>query len=83
MPRFTSTSARTTISCATTKQGNFPTRKFSDPDSARQEAIETGATIARDTFILGGTHHVVIDVRQDDAPFLTVSITMDVEEKAE
>jgi hypothetical protein len=58
-------------------------KEFSDPDSARQEAIETGATIARDTFILGGTHHVVIDVRQDDAPFLTVSITMDVEEKAE
>jgi hypothetical protein len=55
-------------------------QEFADRNAARQEAIETGASIARDAFVRGGTNHVVIDVREGDAPRLKVSITLDVEE---
>ena len=54
--------------------------EFVDADAVRKEAVITGASIARDAFIDGSAHRVVVDVREDDAPFLKVSITLDVEE---
>ena len=57
--------------------------EFLDDDKVREEAIATGASIARDAFMTGGACRVVVDVREDNVPFLRVSITLDVEEKAE
>jgi hypothetical protein len=56
---------------------------FSDNEDVRREAIETGASIARDVFISGAADRVVVDVREEDTPFLKVSITLDVEEPTE
>jgi len=55
-------------------------REFVDEDDARKEAVLTGASIARDAFVAGSAHRVVIDVREGTAPFLKVSITLEVEE---
>jgi hypothetical protein len=55
-------------------------QEFLDGREARKEAVETGASIARDAFIAGSAFRVVVDVREEDAPFLKVSITLDVEE---
>lgn len=55
-------------------------QEFDDVDLARKEAIATGASIARDAFIAGSARRVVVDVHEDDRPFLKVSITLDVEE---
>ncbi len=55
-------------------------RDFEDEDGARKEAVLTGASIARDVFIAGSAHRVVVDVREEGAPFLKVSITLEVEE---
>ncbi len=55
-------------------------QEFADLKAARKEAVETGASIARDAFISGSADHVVIDVREDHAPLLKISITMDVED---
>lgn len=52
-------------------------------DDARKEAVATGASIARDAFIAGSAKRVVVDVRENGAPFLTVSITLDVKEPVE
>ncbi|MBR0706835.1 MULTISPECIES: DUF6894 family protein [Bradyrhizobium] len=49
-------------------------------NDARKEALMTGASVARDAFVLGSARHVVVDVREEGAPFLKVSITLDVEE---
>jgi hypothetical protein len=54
-------------------------QEFAHGDDARKEAVETGASIARDAFIAGSACRVVVDVREDDEPFLKVSITLDVE----
>jgi hypothetical protein len=54
--------------------------EFSDREDVRKEAVATGASIARDAFIAGTAHRVVVDVREEDAPFLKVSITLDIEE---
>ena len=40
----------------------------------------TGASIARDAFIVGSANRIVVDVREEGAPFLKVSITLEVEE---
>jgi len=56
---------------------------FSDNEDVRREAIETRASIARDVFISGAADRVVVDVREEDTPFLKVSITLDVEEPTE
>jgi hypothetical protein len=56
---------------------------FSHDEDVRREAIETGASIARDAFISGAAHRVVVDVREENAPFLKVSITLHVEERTE
>ena len=46
---------------------------------ARKEAVMTGAAIARDVFVSGSAQRVVIDVSEDGAPVLKVSITLEVE----
>lgn len=57
-------------------------KEFADADAARKEAVETVASIARDAFISGSADHVMVDVREDHARFLKISITLDVEENA-
>ena len=47
----------------------------------RREALETVASIARDVFISGTAKKVVIDVRNEDTPFLKLSISLVIEEK--
>ena len=58
-------------------------REFPNGNEVRKEAIATGASIARDAFMTGHSCRVVVDVREDNAPFLKVSITLDVEEQGE
>jgi hypothetical protein len=53
---------------------------FADKDAVRREALETGASIARDAFISGNAKEVIVDVRQGNVPFLKVSITLNVQE---
>ena len=57
--------------------------EFLDGADARKEAVATGASIAREAFMAGSACRVVVEVREEDAPFLKVSITLDVEEPAE
>ena len=56
-------------------------QEFDDEGAVRREALETGASIARDVFISGTAKKVVIDVRNEDTPFLKLSISLVVEEK--
>jgi hypothetical protein len=58
-------------------------QEFAHGDDVRKEAVATGASIARDAFIAGSASRVVVDVREEGTPFMTVSITLDVEEPAE
>jgi hypothetical protein len=58
-------------------------QEFADAAEVRKEAVETGASIARDAFIAGSARHVVVDVREDGTPVLKVSITLDVEDVSE
>lgn len=53
---------------------------FADAGSARKVAVATGASIARDAFIAGSANHVVVDVLEDHAQLVKISITLDVEE---
>ena len=55
-------------------------REFANAATARQEAVAAGAAMARDAFTAGSADHVVIDVREDDAPVMKISITLDIEE---
>jgi Domain of unknown function (DUF6894) len=57
--------------------------EFFDGNAVRQEAIATGTSIARDAFMTGNACRVVVDVRAENAPFLRVSITLDIEEKVQ
>ena len=52
---------------------------FEDNDAVRREAVETGASIARDAFIRGSAKQLIVDVRQADVLVLTVSISLVVE----
>jgi hypothetical protein len=54
---------------------------FADKDAVRREALETGASIARDAFISGNAKEVIVDVRQGNVPFLKVSISLNVQEE--
>jgi hypothetical protein len=54
---------------------------FADKDAVRREALETGASIARDAFICGNAKEVIVDVRQGNVPFLKVSISLNVQEE--
>jgi Domain of unknown function (DUF6894) len=58
-------------------------QEFADVKAARKEAVETGASIARDAFMSGSADHVVIDVREDHARLLKISISMDVKDEAD
>jgi Domain of unknown function (DUF6894) len=58
-------------------------QEFLDGNQVRKEAIATGASIARDAFMSGSACRVVVDVREEGAPFLRVSITLDVDEEPE
>ena len=55
-------------------------QEFARSDDARKEAVETGASIARDVFIAGSARRVMVEVSEEGTPFLTVSITLDVKE---
>jgi uncharacterized protein DUF6894 len=44
--------------------------------AVRSEAVETGASIARDCFMKGSANQVIVDVRKDEEPFLKVSISI-------
>ena len=54
-------------------------RDLANESDARKEAVMTGAAIARDAFVAGSAQRVVIDVSEDGAPVLKVSITLEVE----
>ena len=56
-------------------------QEFDDEGAVRREALETVVSIARDVFISGTAKKVVIDVRNEDTPFLKLSISLVVEEK--
>jgi len=58
-------------------------QEFAAGEEVRKEAVATGASIARDAFISGSANRVIVDVREEEAPFLKVSITLDVEEPTE
>lgn len=58
-------------------------REFAHGADVRKEAVATGAAIAHDAFVAGSASRIVVDVREDGAPFMKVSITLDVEEPAE
>lgn len=55
-------------------------QEFKTRAQARQEALATNASLAKEAFIAGSAWNVVIDVREDDVPYLTVSISLNVEE---
>jgi hypothetical protein len=50
-----------------------------ETDAIRMEAVETGASIARDAFIRGSASRVIVDVRKGDELFLKVSISLTLE----
>jgi hypothetical protein len=55
-------------------------QEFLNKDSVRKQAVETGASIARDVFMNGSAKLVVVDVRKEDRICLKVSISLSVEE---
>ena len=54
-------------------------QEFSENEAVRREAVETGASIARDAFIQGSASRVIVDVRSGDQQFLKVTISLTVE----
>jgi hypothetical protein len=48
-------------------------------DAVRREAVETGASLARDAFVRGSASLVIVDVRSGDQQFLKVTISLTVE----
>jgi hypothetical protein len=48
-------------------------------DAVRREAVETGASVARDAFIRGSASRIIVDVRKGDEVFIKVSISLTVE----
>lgn len=55
-------------------------QEFQDRKAVRKEAVETGASIARDAFMSGSARLVVVDVQRDEQTCLKVSISLSVEE---
>jgi hypothetical protein len=55
-------------------------QEFQDREAVRKEAVETGASIARDAFMSGSARVVVVDVQRDEQTCLKVSISLSVEE---
>jgi hypothetical protein len=56
-------------------------QEFDDRDLVRKEAVETGASIARDAFISGSAEQVVVDVRQEGVLYLRILVSLKVEEE--
>ena len=54
-------------------------QEFTENEAVRREAVETGASIARDAFIRGSASQVIVDVRSGDQPFLRVTISLTIE----
>ena len=54
-------------------------QELPETEAVRKEAVEAGASIARDAFIRGSATQVVVDVRKGDELFLKVSISLTVE----
>ena len=54
--------------------------ELTDRDAVRKEAVETGASIARDAFIRGSASRVIVDVRSGEKQFFKVTISLTVEE---
>ena len=54
-------------------------QELPETEAVRREAVEAGASIARDAFIRGNATQVVVDVRKGDELFLKVSISLTVE----
>jgi hypothetical protein len=55
-------------------------QEFQDSEAVRKEAVETGASIARDAFMNGSASLVIVDVQREDQTCLKVSISLSVEE---
>jgi hypothetical protein len=55
-------------------------QEFADPQAVRKEAVETGASIARDAFISGSAKLIIVDVQKEERTCLKVSISLSVEE---
>jgi hypothetical protein len=55
-------------------------QEFQDSEAVRKEAVETGASIARDAFMSGSASLVIVDVQREDQTCLKVSISLSVEE---
>jgi hypothetical protein len=55
-------------------------QEFLDREAVRKEAVETGASIARDAFMSGSASLVIVDVQREDRTCLKVSISLSVEE---
>ena len=54
-------------------------QELPETEAVRREAVEAGASIARDAFIRGSATQVVVDVRKGSELFLKVSISLTVE----
>jgi hypothetical protein len=52
---------------------------FSEKEAVRREAVETGASIARDAFVRGSASQIIVDVRNGEHQFLKVTISLTVE----
>jgi hypothetical protein len=54
-------------------------QELTERDAVRREAVETGASIARDAFTRGSASRVIVDVRKGDELSLKVSISLTIE----
>jgi hypothetical protein len=54
-------------------------QELPETEVVRREAVEAGASIARDAFIRGSASRVIVDVRSGDQQFLKVTISLTVE----
>jgi hypothetical protein len=55
-------------------------QEFADQQAVRKEAVETGASIARDALISGSAKLIIVDVQKEERTCLKVSISLSVEE---
>jgi hypothetical protein len=55
-------------------------QEFADQQAVRKEAVETGASVARDAFISGSAKLIIVDVQKEERTCLKVSISLSVEE---
>jgi hypothetical protein len=54
-------------------------QELPETEAVRREAVEAGASIARDAFIQGSATQVIVDVRKGEELFLKVSISLLIE----